>query len=145
MPIKPPPSNYPDWTDPSLPNELRWASRLAFWLDDGFRMPIIGRRFGLDAVTGLWPVVGDALSMIIALVPVAIALYWQLPARLIAPMLGVIVLDFFAGSIPIIGDLVDAGFKANRKNVQLLHKAWHSHRKHHHSVNTIIDTDAHEI
>ena len=34
--------------------------------------------------------------------------------------LGNIVLDFLIGLIPIIGDFLDAGFKANAKNIKLL-------------------------
>ncbi len=123
-----PPNNYPDWTDPSLPPALRWCSRLAFWMDDGFKLPVsvpfLGKRIGLDALTGILPIAGDALGLAVGMVPIGIAIYWRLPITTIAAMAVTVAIDFFAGSIPVIGDMFDAGFKANRKNVQLLHKAW---------------------
>ena len=45
------------------------------------------------------------------------------PPRIIARMAVNIAIDFAIGSIPIIGDLFDLVWKANRKNVELIEDA----------------------
>lgn len=117
------------WQDPLLPTELRVCHRLAHIMDEAFRIPILGKRVGLDALVGLIPGLGDALSLLIALIPVGVGLYWRLPWPTVVAMLGAVLVDAFVGSIPLLGDVFDAGFKANRHNARLLHKAWERHKQ----------------
>lgn len=86
-------------------------------------MPGTRWRFGLDPLLGLLPVAGDTVGAALSLWIVYQALRLDAPPAVLARMLGNVALDFAAGSIPLLGDLFDAGFKANLKNVALLQKS----------------------
>ena len=91
-------------------------------LDDLFEIPLVRRKFGLDALIGMVPVVGD-------LIPATIGLYLVLEARelgasrwLLARMVGNLLLDFLVGVVPVLGDLFDVLFRAHYRNLKLLQK-----------------------
>ena len=100
--------------------EIERLDRLADLLDSRFRVPVVGWRFGLDSVIGLIPGVGD----VAALGPAAYLVYQahRLGAerRTVGRMAVNAGVDFAIGGIPIVGDLFDAAFKANRRNIDLL-------------------------
>ncbi|OJD17891.1 hypothetical protein AJ78_02063 [Emergomyces pasteurianus Ep9510] len=81
-----------------------------------------GIRFGWSSVIGLVPAVGDALDMFMALMVVTTCnkIDGGLPSSLRLRMLFNIVIDFFIGLIPFIGDLADAVYKCNTRNAVLL-------------------------
>ena len=93
---------------------------LARLLDDCIPVPGTNMRFGLDGIVGLVPGVGDAVTTLFGLYLIVRAR--QLGARrtVIARMTGNVGLDFAVGAIPIVGDLFDFAFKANRRNIKLL-------------------------
>jgi len=93
---------------------------LAFLLDSRWRVPVIGYRFGVDAVASLVPVVGDLATGAISAYIVHKA--WRLgaPRWLIMQMAGNVLLDVGVGSIPIAGTVFDIFFKSNNINVRLL-------------------------
>ena len=100
--------------------EIARLDRLAELLDSRFRVPGLGWRFGLDSVVGLIPGVGD----LAALGPSAY-LVWQArrlgaDKRTIAKMAANTGVDFVVGSVPILGDVFDAAYKANLRNIDLL-------------------------
>lgn len=106
--------------DPERERELARLDRLAHLLDARFRLPGTGIRFGLDGLLGLIPGVGDVATT----APSAwmIVRGWQLGARrrVLVRMAGNTAIDFVVGSIPLVGDLFDVGFKANLRNAALL-------------------------
>lgn len=112
-------SRKPPLDDPIL-------ARLAYLLDERFRIPGTQRRIGLDGLLGLVPVVGDLSTTAVSLYIVGKA--WQGGASkfLLARMAANVLIDSAIGSIPLVGDLFDIGWKANRKNLALLHR---HHRK----------------
>ena len=93
---------------------------LAHLLDDVFRVPGTRLRFGLDGVIGLIPGVGDAATGALAAYLAVRARAIGLPAGVILRMAANVGVDLVVGSIPVAGDLFDFGFKANRRNVDLL-------------------------
>lgn len=99
------------------------VNRLAWLLDNAIHIPIINYRVGLDSIIGLVPVVGDAAGMLISSYIVAQALRLGVPRTVITRMVANILIEGLIGSIPIIGDLFDAVFKANARNVRLLNRA----------------------
>lgn len=98
------------------------VNRLAWLLDNSIEVPIIRYRIGLDSIIGLIPVVGDAAGMIISSYIVAEALRLGVSRTIITRMVINIVLEGVIGSIPLLGDLFDAVFKANLRNVRLLNQ-----------------------
>ncbi|MEL6289188.1 MAG: DUF4112 domain-containing protein [Pseudomonadota bacterium] len=94
--------------------------RLARFLDSQFRVPGTNMRFGADGLMGLVPVVGDVAGGAISLYLISKALRYGAPFSLVARMAANAGIDFAAGSIPLVGDLFDFVWKANKMNVDLL-------------------------
>ncbi len=94
--------------------------RLARLLDSQFKLPGTSIRFGLDSILGLIPGAGDTVTALMA--AYIILEGWRMGASkgTIARMLVNLVLDWAIGSIPLIGDLFDIGYKANIRNIHLL-------------------------
>lgn len=93
---------------------------LARWLDARWRIPGTRIRFGLDAVLGLVPGVGDLAAAGPALYLVWRARELGAPRRLLVRMIANVGLDSVAGSVPLLGNVVDLFFKASRRNHALL-------------------------
>src|SRR4051812_35848543 len=96
---------------------------LARLLDDAFAIPGTNWRFGLDAIIGLIPGLGDLITSAFSFLIVFAAWQRGLPRGTIARMVGNIAVDTLVGAMPIIGDLFDAAWKSNKKNVALLKRA----------------------
>jgi hypothetical protein len=98
-----------------------WLQKLTLLLDDAVRIPGTNLRFGLDAVLGfLIPGAGDVLTGTLGIVWVVIALRRGLPKVVIARMVLNVAIDALLGTIPVLGDVFDIGWKANRRNLQLV-------------------------
>jgi hypothetical protein len=104
---------------PAVEN-IRFLERLAYWLDNAFRIPGLGWRFGLDAVLDLIPGIGDALGTLASLVIFQAARRYGVPRIAIVRMALNIGIDFIGGLLPLVGPLFDAYWKANIWNVELL-------------------------
>jgi hypothetical protein len=96
--------------------------RLQFLLDDAFRLPGTTFRFGWDPIVGLVPWAGDALTAILSCAIVLQAHHMRLPRVVQLRMLLNIAIDFVVGVVPIVGDVADAFWKSNAKNMALLER-----------------------
>ena len=94
--------------------------QLAFYLDDLFRIPGIGWRFGLDAVIGLIPNVGDTLTSFASFYILLSGVRYGVPKITLLRMAFNIAVDYLVGSIPVIGDAFDFVWKANKMNMNLI-------------------------
>ncbi|HLA10035.1 MAG TPA: DUF4112 domain-containing protein [Pyrinomonadaceae bacterium] len=94
--------------------------RLAWLMDDLFRIPVLGWRFGLDAIIGLIPGVGDTASSLASFYILASAVRYRVPRITLLRMGLNIGLDYLVGSLPFVGDLFDAWWKSNQRNIALL-------------------------
>ena len=106
---------------PDAQRDIDNVERLAKMLDSEFE--IGGIRFGLDAIIGLIPVLGDSISLLIGLYPLYIAQQHKLGFFVRGRMLLNLVIDWIIGLIPLLGDIFDVGFKANLKNAEILKRA----------------------
>ena len=93
---------------------------LAFYLDDLFRIPGVGWRFGLDAVIGLIPNVGDTLTSFASFYILLAGVRYGVPKITLLRMAFNIGVDYLVGSIPVIGDAFDFVWKANKMNMDLI-------------------------
>jgi len=93
---------------------------LANLLDTAFILPGTNVSFGFDALIGLVPGIGDAITTAISLYIVLEARQLGAPAHLILRMLANVVVDGFVGAVPLVGDAFDVLWRANRRNVWLL-------------------------
>ncbi|UWR23845.1 DUF4112 domain-containing protein [Sulfitobacter sp. S190] len=96
--------------------------KLAHRMDTAFRLPIVGVRVGWDSVLGLVPGIGDVLALAPAGYIVKESYRLGAPPSVLAKMGLNIGIDTAIGAIPVLGDLFDVGWKANTRNVELLHR-----------------------
>lgn len=94
--------------------------RLAWLLDDLVRIPGTNMRVGLDAILGLLPAGGDLAGGALSAYTVVSAHRLGAGPAVIGRMGINIVIDTIVGAVPLLGDLFDAGWKANRRNINLL-------------------------
>jgi uncharacterized membrane protein len=88
--------------------------------DQAFKLPGTRFRFGLDALFGLVPGLGDLAGAIVAVIAIRVARMLGAPPAIQLHMLGNIALDALVGTVPILGDLFDFAFKAQTRNLALL-------------------------
>lgn len=105
------------------PVAMRRLDRLAYLLDDSIPIPGTGRRVGLDAVIGLVPGVGDAAGAVLSGYIVLEAARIGAPFPVLARMVLNVGVEALVGAVPFLGDLFDAAWKANDRNVRLLRAA----------------------
>lgn len=104
-------------------DDLADLERLARLLDARWRIPGTGVRFGVDALLGLIPGAGDTLALLPGLYIVYRGARLGVGAPTIALMLLDVGVDWLLGSIPLLGDLFDLGWQANRRNVARIRRA----------------------
>jgi hypothetical protein len=96
--------------------------RLGWLMDDVFRVPVLGWRFGLDALLGLVPGLGDTSTALVSFYILAAAVRYRVPKITLLRMGLNIGFDYVVGSLPLVGDFADAWWKSNRKNLELLQR-----------------------
>ncbi|MGC3996833.1 MAG: DUF4112 domain-containing protein [Anaeromyxobacter sp.] len=102
--------------------ELESARLLARLLDDAVPIPGTSFRIGIDPLLGLFPVVGDLLGALLSSWLLVLARRLGAPPSVLARMGLTLAVDAVVGAIPFAGDLFDAGWKANRRNLILLER-----------------------
>jgi Domain of unknown function (DUF4112) len=98
-------------------SRVRWLSYL---LDERFRIPGTRYRIGLDGLLGVLPGVGDTIGTLLSAYILFEAIQLGIPRATLLRMVGNIALDTLVGAIPVVGDVFDVAWKANKKNVALL-------------------------
>ena len=99
---------------------LDTIDRLSHWMDTAFEVPLVGWRFGFDAIVGLIPGLGDAATTLVSVYILALASRCGLPRVTLARMGLNVAIDGILGSLPLVGDLFDVWWKANQMNAALL-------------------------
>ena len=93
---------------------------LSHYLDGLFRVPGTGWRFGLDALIGLIPNVGDTLTSFGSFYILLAGVRYGVPKITLLRMAFNIGLDYVVGTIPFIGDAFDFVWKSNKQNMDLI-------------------------
>jgi len=96
------------------------ARRLADLTDRAVRVPFTRIEFGLDAVLGLLPGAGDAAGALLSAYIVAVGAREGVSGPTLLRMLANVAFETLVGVVPLVGDVFDAGWKANVRNVRLL-------------------------
>lgn len=105
-----------------MADRLDHLRRFSFWLDEGIRVPGTQLRIGLDPILGLVPGVGDAAGAILAAAILVEAVRQGVSRFTLVRMAANIALDAGLGAVPLVGDLFDAAWKANSRNLVLLER-----------------------
>lgn len=102
--------------------DIEKLERLAIWMDSRFVIPGTSIRFGVDSLLGLIPGIGDTVTAISGAYLIRQAHKHGVPKRGMAQMIWNVFIDWLIGLIPLLGDIFDIGWKANRKNVEIIKK-----------------------
>jgi hypothetical protein len=98
------------------------TDRLAHVLDTLFRVPGTQMRFGLDPILGLIPGLGDATGVLLSAYLIIEAARAGASRAVLLRMLINVGIDALFGIVPLVGDVLDAGWKANTRNLALLRR-----------------------
>lgn len=113
-------TNAPVIQQPSRVEVERNLEVLSRLMDSQFEIPGLGWRFGLDSVLGLVPGLGDTGTSLVSLYILGSAVKYRVPKITLLRMGFNIALDYTLGSIPLVGDIFDAWWKSNTKNIELI-------------------------
>jgi hypothetical protein len=100
--------------------ELDRLRAIAQLFDQAFAVPGTRWRFGIDALFGLVPGLGDIVGALVGVYAMHVARTLRAPASVHLHMLGNIALDALIGTVPVLGDIFDFAFKAQTRNLALL-------------------------
>ena len=105
-----------------VPDAERLAKieRLAHLMDESIALPGTDKRIGLEALLGLIPGLGDLATAVISLHIISEAKKLGVPKTIVSKMIWNVVVDTVVGAVPGVGDVFDAFWKANRKNIELV-------------------------
>ena len=92
-------------------------------LDDSIKIPGTNQKFGIDAIVGIIPILGDFIGVIFSTYIMYSGIKMGVSSKIVKKMAANIAIEFVIGSIPIIGDIFDALWKANKRNVELIEEA----------------------
>ena len=114
----------------------RWFSDenidfFAHLLDDWFHIPFTPIRVGLDGLIGLIPGLGDILAGLASFVIILAAWIRGVPYVTLVRMLVNVGVEVILGTIPVLGDVFDIAWKANRRNYKLMVR--HLQQPHQHT------------
>jgi Domain of unknown function (DUF4112) len=104
----------------TIDRRLEALQRIGYLLDNSIPIPGTRFRIGWDAIIGLVPGVGDLLSGALSLYIILQSARLGVPRALLGRMVWNVALETLVGAVPLLGDLFDAGFKANLRNLTLL-------------------------
>lgn len=110
---------------PRMQKDFAWVDRVAWLMDEKFR---IGRgrfRFGLDPLINLVPFLGDIIGFGVSAMLVVVMWRNGASRKVIIKMLLNVIVDTTIGTIPLIGNVFDFFFKANSKNIVLLREHYY--------------------
>jgi hypothetical protein len=121
-------ASLPIGTDPSSVRRRIEAVEKA--LERGFRVPGVGYEFGLDALVGLIPVVGDAVGAALGAYLVWEARNLGMPKWKLWRMAGNVGFDAAIGLVPFAGDALDFLFRSNTRNLRTIKRHLDKHHPH---------------
>jgi len=107
----------PTPTEETALAQLRGLTRV---LDGAITIPGTGIRVGLDPIIGLVPVVGDWIGAALSGYIIVQGARLGASGATLMRMTGNLVVDLVVGSVPVLGDIFDLGFRANERNLALI-------------------------
>lgn len=106
----------PETLDRAAVERMRFVARL---LDDSIPIPGTPFKIGIDPIVGAAPVAGDVLTGALSLYIVLEAARLGVSYETLLKMIANVSVDFVGGSVPVLGTVFDATWKANKRNMRL--------------------------
>ena len=103
---------------------------LSHILDDFIQIPYTSIRFGLDGIVGLIPGVGDVIGGVASCIIIIAAWVRGVSYPVVTRMVANVAIEVVVGSVPVLGDMFDIAWRANRRNYALLTGSIEEPRKH---------------
>jgi hypothetical protein len=103
---------------------------LSHVLDDFIKIPGTSIRFGLDGIVGFIPGIGDLIGGIASCIIIIAAWVRGVSYVIVARMVANVAIEVLVGSVPVLGDMFDIAWRANRRNYALLTGSVYEPRKH---------------
>ncbi len=107
----------PESVDMAAIERMRTVARI---FDDFLRIPGTEFRVGLDPILGALPVAGDVISAGLSLYIVLEAARLGVSFTTLLRMIANVSIDVVGGALPLVGGIVDAVWKANKRNLELV-------------------------
>jgi hypothetical protein len=104
-------------------------------LENSFTVPVINRPIGLDAIVGLVPGIGDAVTAAMGLYLVWEARNLGMPKWKLWRMAGNVGIDTLLGAVPVAGDLFDFLYRSNTRNIKIIKR----HLDKHHPSSALLE------
>ena len=101
------------------PAGLEQVRRLSRLMDTSFTLPG-GFKVGWDAILGLIPGFGDGAGAVVSAYIVLQAVRMGAPSEVLMRMIGNVAVEAIVGAVPVLGDVFDAAWRSNVRNVTLL-------------------------
>ena len=101
---------------------LRHLDGLAKLMHAQFKVPGTNIRFGIDAIIGLIPGIGDVAGLMVSGYMIVVLATNGASGFVLARIILNVLIDALFGTIPILGDLFDIAFKSNQRNMKLVHQ-----------------------
>lgn len=104
-------------------------------LENNFTVPVINRPIGLDAIVGLVPGIGDAITAAMGIYLVWEARNLGLPNWKLWRMAANVGIDTLLGAVPVAGDLFDFLYRSNTRNLKIIKR----HLDRHHPSSALLE------
>ena len=106
---------------PSQSDAVRRMEVMAKLLDNSFSIPGTNQRFGIDAIIGLVPGLGDIATTLLSSYVIWEARNLGVSKFALGRMISNLAIHATVGAIPIVGDVFDAFFRVNLRNMRIVH------------------------
>lgn len=117
MSQSPQPSRKPIESQATTVRRLR---RFSYLLDSAIPIPGTPYRIGIDPLLDIVPIGGDFIGTALSIYIVIEAAKMGVSRPILVQMVSNILLDTVIGTVPVLGTVADAVWKANGKNIELL-------------------------
>lgn len=105
---------------PDKIEKLKQLETLIRYMDSQFS--VFGFRFGIDGLIGLVPGLGDVAGGLVSILIILRIRNIGVSEEVLNKMMRNVLIDVFVGSVPLLGDMFDFGFKVNERNMKLAKK-----------------------
>ena len=118
------PADRPQRIDYPVSRRLERMRALSRLLDTAFTLPR-GFKIGIDPLIGLIPGIGDFIASTLSIWLLYDAARLGIRKRVLSLMVFNVMMEALVGAVPVIGNLIDAVWKANTRNMRLVEKHYH--------------------